>query len=104
MTARKAIFGLCAVCAMLFSAFAAQSAMAVNQSGVTCTNTGTQIPGTEKFTKENCKSEDKSPSGSFYHVAYSGKTVGKLSNNTTAGAKQSGFLKATIGGLETIIE
>jgi hypothetical protein len=100
MTARKAIFGLCAVCAMLFSAFAAQSAMAVSQTGVTCASTSTGA----QFKDAHCK---ESPAGSevgFKHVAFAGKTTGTLTNTTTGGSKESGFLKATIGGLETIIE
>jgi hypothetical protein len=108
MTARKAVFGLCALCAMLFSAFAAQSAMAVSQTGVTCASTGTPI-NSDRFLKEHCKESDKNAAGTFYHVAWGKtKTKGDLTNTTTkvgeVDEKEPGFLKATIGGLSTIIE
>jgi hypothetical protein len=103
MTARKAIFGLCAVCAMLFSAFAAQSAMAVSQTAVTCkSGSGTQIPGSNKFSDEHCKTVNSG--GSFYHEAFTEETTGELTNETTAGEREPGRLKATVGGVEVIIK
>jgi hypothetical protein len=103
MTARKAILGLCAVSATLLSAFAAPSAMAVSQTAVTCTTTGTQISGTEKFSDEHCKTKNGT-TGPYYHVAFSEKTEFDGTNATTEGARESTFIRATIGGLETIIE
>jgi hypothetical protein len=98
MTARKAIFGLCAVCAMLFSAFAAQSAMAVSQTAVTC-----KKGSGAGFSDEHCKIAVGS-GASFVHEAFVGETGGTLTNATTGGAKEPFYLRATIGGLEVIIE
>jgi hypothetical protein len=99
MRARTTVIGLGA---LLFSAFAAQSAMAVSQTAVTCTTTGSQV-GTEKFSDEHCKTKNGT-TGPVYHVAFSEKTEFEGTNNTTGGEREPTFVRATIGGLETIVE
>jgi hypothetical protein len=107
MTARKAVFGLCAVCALLISAFAAQSAMAVTQTGITCTNTGTPL-NNDRFTKEHCKEGDKG-GGEFFHAAWTAggvevqNTEGTAANFLTGEEREVFEFEMTIGGLQVIL-
>jgi hypothetical protein len=98
MTARKAIFGLCAVCAMLFSAFAAQSAMAVSQTAVKCAAVGSGAT----FSDAHCKTAGTG--SGFKHEAFTGKINATLTNVTTGEAREPGFLESVVGGLNTILE
>ena len=103
MTARQAVLGLCAICAVSLSAVAAPSAMAVSQTAVECTTTGTQT-GTTKFSDEHCKVENAA--GPRYHVAIPAATAvaTEWTNLTTGSEREPAKLKATIASLETIIE
>ena len=103
MNKRIVVLGLYAISAMLLGAFAAQSAMAVSQTANTCKSGAGTSTGIHKFSDAHCKTISD-PSGTFYHEKFNEVTEGTTSNATTEGAKESGFLKATIGGLETIIE
>jgi hypothetical protein len=85
---------------MVFSACAAQGAGAVGQRWYTCWTEGVQS-GTQKFSDNHCKEKS---SGPFYHIDWSGMTIGEATNETTAGAREPAILKVTIGGLPTIIE
>jgi hypothetical protein len=104
MPVRRLFASLCLLCLPLFGALVVQSAGAAETTAVECTSAGTRIRGTERFSDEHCKT--KSPTGSFFHAAtpVEEKVKSELSNNTTAAGKEPGFLKATVGGLETIIE
>jgi hypothetical protein len=102
MTARKTIFGLCALCALLVSAFAAQSAMAVTQTGVTCTNTGTPL-NNDRFNAEHCKAADKG-SGAFFHAAWTAEnTEGTAANFLTGSEREVFELEFVAGGLGVTI-
>lgn len=82
MTGRKAIVGLCILCALAFSAFAAQSALAVKGTTLfTCKKEG---PG-HSFTKAHCKSGDFSPgNGEYEHVTFAEGTTTEFTG-TNAG-------------------
>jgi hypothetical protein len=103
MNARTAIAGSCAACALLFAAFATQSAVAASQTAVTCATTGTQIAGTEKFADAHCKTKNGT-TGPNYHVAFIEETEGELINETTEGGREPFFIKTTLGGVETVFE
>ncbi|HEX5608672.1 MAG TPA: hypothetical protein VFX45_01110 [Solirubrobacterales bacterium] len=96
MNGRRAVVGLCMLCALLVSAFAAQSASAVGTTAYTCATTGTAT-GT-KFSDAHCKTSNAA--GEFRHVAIANGTSTELtgSNETTGGAKSNTLLKATIAG------
>jgi hypothetical protein len=104
MPVKKVFACLCLLCLLMFGALAARSAGAAESTAVECTTTGTQIPGTEKFSDAHCKS--KSPSGSFFHAAtpVGTKTASQLTNVTTAGEKESLFFKYTFLSQEVIIQ
>jgi hypothetical protein len=98
MTARKAIFGLCAVCAMLFSAIAAQGAMAESQTAYKCA----AVASGATFSDAHCKT---AASGSgFKHEEFSGSIAAALTNVTTGTEREAGFLESVVGGLNTILE
>ncbi|HEX5610844.1 MAG TPA: hypothetical protein VFX45_12225 [Solirubrobacterales bacterium] len=94
MNGRRAIVGLCMLCALLVSAFAAQSASAVGTTAYTCKETG-KGPG---FSDAHCKTA--SEAGPFQHVAITLNQTTELSgsNETTGGTKENTLLKATIAG------
>lgn len=66
MTARKVAIGLSLLCALLFSVFAAPSAMAVGTTIHTCTETGEATPESKKWSDAHCTKE--SELGKFSHV------------------------------------
>jgi len=97
MNGRRAVVGLCMLCALLVSAFAAQSASAApSTTAVTCKEgPGDTVETT--FADAHCKT---GPSGSFGHY--------KINENTTTtltGRAGSEFskLKATLGGVATTL-
>ncbi|HEX5610843.1 MAG TPA: hypothetical protein VFX45_12220 [Solirubrobacterales bacterium] len=96
MTRRRALVGLCMLCALLVSAFAAQSASAVGTTAYTCATTGTAT-GT-KFSDAHCKTSN--PGGEYRHVSIANGTTTELtgSNETTGGEKESSLVKATVAG------
>ncbi|HEX5610845.1 MAG TPA: hypothetical protein VFX45_12230 [Solirubrobacterales bacterium] len=94
MNGRRAIVGLCMLCALLISAFAAQSASAAGTTAYTCRN----VPASG-FSDSHCKVVSV-PNGPFSHVSIPLNTTTEFtdSNNTTGGAKENTLLKATIAG------
>jgi hypothetical protein len=101
MTRRRALAGLCMLCALALSAFAAQSASATTKgtTAFTCVKTG--AGGT--FTREHCAAADAG-SGNYSHVAVAQNTTTeviatnqKTNSETTASTPVK--LKATIAGV-----
>ncbi|HEX5610847.1 MAG TPA: hypothetical protein VFX45_12240 [Solirubrobacterales bacterium] len=102
MNGRRAVVGLCMLCALLVSALAAQGASAAGTKGTTaytCTNSGLGTPVGNKFKDAHCKEVDNT-NGTFRHVEIAANTTTELSgsNETTGGAKENTLLKATIAG------
>jgi hypothetical protein len=102
MTAHKAIFGLSVVCAMTICAVLAQGAGASGETGVTCKF----VIGGAQFGDEHCKTSKAGGEGRMHESWGAGVTTteGHTTNKTTETGKQPAVLKATIGGLETIIQ
>ncbi len=100
MTGRRAIFGLCMSCALVFSAFAAQAASA-GQTAFTCVESAS----TKQFASAHCVPGE---SGSkFGHVAITEETHAKFSNantNATTNGPSNWILKETIAGTNVEIE
>jgi hypothetical protein len=101
MNRGRAVVGLCMFCALLGSAFAAQSASAVTKgtTAFTCKETG---PG-GGFTKAHCKASDAG-SGNFSHVAINQDTTTHITaTNEKTNAETNGStpqkLKATVNGI-----
>jgi len=99
MNGRRAIVGLCMLCALLISAFAAQSAVAANgTTGFTCKDNG----GTTFFTDAHCTT---GVNGKYEHVAIAQDLTTEVeitnakTNAGTTGPSNSG-LHATVGGTE----
>ncbi len=98
MNGRRAVIGLSLLCALLFSAFAAQSASAtVGTTAFTCVKGG----GSEDFADAHC--DEPKAGGGFGHVAIGEEattvevTNAKTANKTTE-AKHALF-KSTSGGI-----
>jgi len=102
MTGRRAIFGLCMLCAMAFSAIAAQGAAAeTGQTAFTCVSTAT----TKQFSSEHCVPGETGTA--FGHVAITEETHAKLSNektNTTTTGPTNTTLKETIAATNLELE
>jgi hypothetical protein len=102
MIGRKATVGLALLCALLFSAFAAQSASALlGTTAVTCAE-----KGTEDFADPHCDRHVGPPEGKFGHIAIEGETPIEATNNKTKNeTKEStpAILKGTAGGAATEI-
>jgi hypothetical protein len=108
MIGRRAVVGLSLLSALLFSAFAAQSASAVSASNttqVTCAEGG----GAKDFSGQHCNKTDTVPpgTGKFGHVAIVGSTKIASSNlkitNSTKDAEPA-TLKSKVGGAKVTIE
>jgi hypothetical protein len=97
MNGRRAIVGLCMLCALLVSAFAAQSASAVGTTAYTCTTGGASDYAAGDT---HCKTNVGAGKGTLGHIAIANLTTTELigSNETTGGAKTNTLLKATIAG------
>ena len=82
MTGRRAVIGLCMLCALLVSALAAQGASAAGLTAFTCKK-GTGDTGAQ-FTKEHCKPSE-SGSGEYGHfkITENEVTHATLSNEKT---------------------
>jgi len=95
MNTRRALVGLCMLCALLISSFATQTAAAATKgtTAFTCKEKG----GEGSFTDAHCKTKG---SGAFQHVAIAenAKTEVLVSNETTEGKRQPLVFKVTIGG------
>jgi hypothetical protein len=98
MTGRRAILGLCMLCALVFSAFAAQSANAETKGTTvfTCKETG---PG-GGFTKAHCTPADAG-SGNFSHVAVAENTTTEITGTSvdTEGKPVVSKLKSVQSGV-----
>jgi hypothetical protein len=93
MTNRRAIVGLCMLCAFAFSAVAAQSAFAVGQTAVTC---GKNL-GSKDYTDAHCKT--KGAGGEFGHETFVGKTNITGDNILTGTERQTTKLKSVQAGV-----
>ena len=107
MIGRRALVGVCMLCALAFSAFAAQSALAVKGTTLyTCKKEG---PG-HSFTKAHCKSEDFSPgNGEYEHVSFAeGTTTEFTGTNAGTGSDTKTTiltkLKGTVAGVSVEIQ
>jgi hypothetical protein len=103
MTARRAVIGLCAICALLVSAFAAQGASAATKgtTAFTCVKNAGTLRG------EHCLTTGEA-SPTFGHVAIAENTTTELegSNEKTATettAARPTILKGTIAGVPLIL-
>lgn len=87
------------LCALAFSAFAAQSAAAATKgtTAFTCKEVATGA----QFSDAHCKTAKAGGSG-FAHVAIAQGTTTKITgtNETTGGAKQTALLRSTQSGVE----
>jgi hypothetical protein len=107
MWTRKTIIGLCALCALLVSAFAAQGAVAgqtITKCGKTVAN---QDPETNRFKDAHCKESTGKPAeGEWVHekTAAKEKMEAALTNITTGTAREPLFYESVVGGLNTIFE
>jgi hypothetical protein len=98
MNGRRAIIGLCMLCALLVSAVAAQGASAkeFGTTSFTCANLGGT---THQFTKAHCKESDKG-AGPFEHVAIAENTTTELTGtNANTGANTE---TATVTKLKSV--
>ena len=106
MTGRRTIVGLCLLCALAFSAFAAQGASAATK-GTTQFTCKEVAAGTGTFTKAHCKPGDAGK-GDFSHVTVAENETTELvgsnekTNAATNGAEKT-ILHANVVGLETEI-
>lgn len=109
MTGRRAIVGLCMLCALVFSAIAAQSASAASNglTAFTCKAVTPNIEKTEGFSKEHCTEADKvTTKANFEHFAIAEETTTQITggNTTTGGAKENAILKSTQAGVKEALE
>ncbi|HVQ57389.1 MAG TPA: hypothetical protein VMS60_00640 [Solirubrobacterales bacterium] len=102
MNGRKTTVGLCMLCALVFSAFAAQSANAITgTTAFTCKKVG---PPEGQFTGSHCIATQ--PDASWAHVPFASNTTTTTTanNEDEAGEKIPTIFKATVGGLPLEIE
>jgi hypothetical protein len=104
MNGRRAIVGLCMLCALLVSAFAAQSASAVTKvkgtTAFTCKPV-TPVDNTVGFSKAHCRPEDAvSTKATFEHFEIPPNTTTKITGNnkTTGGESEATKLVSTAFG------
>lgn len=107
MTGRRGAIGICLLCALVFSAFAAQGAGAVTlgTTGFTCKEK--KEPGGAGFSGPHCTAADVVKTGAKYeHVAIAQNQVteGRVTNTTTGGETQVARLKSTIAGVEVELQ
>ena len=95
MTVRRAVIGLCMLCALFTSAVAAQSAMAITgTTGFTCKKKTTE--GGVGFSREHCKPSDAVSTGAKYeHVVIPEGTTTELSGTNAKTTTE------TIGAVRT---
>jgi hypothetical protein len=94
MNGRRAVVGLCMLCALLVSAFAAQGASAAGTTAYTCV---TGIGGTLRG--EHCLTTG-TESAIYGHKSITNNVTTELTGNneTTKGVKDATLLKSTIAG------
>jgi hypothetical protein len=103
MTARKTIVGLCMLCALVFSAFAAQGASAATKG----TTAFTCVSGAGTLRGQHCLTTGTA-SATFGHVAIAENTTTELElsnekTETETTAARPMFLKGAIGGISLTI-
>jgi hypothetical protein len=97
MTGRRAAVGLSLLCALVFSAFAAQSASALGTTAFTC-KPFVGVAGSKGFSDEHCEKAAEGISVKFVHEAFAGATGVVGTNEKTA----SETTKSTTAVLHTI--
>lgn len=103
MNQRRAVIGLCMLCALFVSAITAEGASAKGTTAYTCREK--TVPGGEGFSKAHCKRADAVATGAKYeHVAIANGTTTEVSvTNAKTTSETSGaepfFLAGTIGGI-----
>lgn len=95
MNGRRAIGGLCMLCALLVSAIAAQGASAAGTTAHTCAKT--VPPSLGVFTEDHCRTQVQPAQNLWAHVSIPNNTTTTLRGSAAGQTK----LKATIGGIAT---
>lgn len=80
MTGRNVLIGICAVCALAISAFAAQGALAAGTTAFTCVENG----GLKDFSDGHCKTSVTAGTGQYGHVAINPETSLTVEANETS--------------------
>ncbi len=110
MIGRRAVIGLSLLCALLFSAFAAQSASAIkpthslNTTATTCVKLEPKI---QEYTDPHCSDKHPENKGDYAHIKIESKTnVAGTNATVTESTKKSepAVLKGTIGLAKVTIE
>jgi hypothetical protein len=101
MNGRRAVVGLCMLCALLVSAFAAQSASAVGTTAYTCVKGGGINP---TYNTAHCRPTDGA--GEWSHKAIANGTTTELqgNGNNEKGEPITGFLVSTAFGATVELE
>lgn len=102
MTGRRAIFGLCMLCAMAFSAIAAQGAWA-GQTSFTCV----EVPSGGSFSSEHCVEGETGTTWAHVVITPGEVTHAKLSNaktDATTTGPENTVLKETIAATNLELE
>jgi hypothetical protein len=106
MNGRRAVIGLCMLCALFVSAIAAQGASAKGTTAFTCAPAeGTPVG----FSKEHCKRADAVSTGAkFKHVEIANGTTTELSGtnaktNSETNASENFDISGVIGGIPVTI-
>ncbi|MGV1048664.1 MAG: hypothetical protein ACOYD4_09110 [Solirubrobacterales bacterium] len=100
MIRRKTIIGLCSLCAIFVSAFAAQGASAAGTTAFTCKQV-TKAEGTAGFSKAHCKPADAVATNAKYEhfpIANGTKTEVAVSDLNTGGEHTGAIVKFTVAG------
>jgi hypothetical protein len=106
MIGRRATVGLSLLCALLFSAFAVQSASAqkgtpaTNTTAVTCIKGG----GDEDFSDSHCDKKVEKGKGEYGHVAFTAKPGETTEIEVVNQAGTVPFLKGVLAGVNTEVE
>ncbi len=109
MIGRKAAVGLCMLCALALSAFAAQGASAASNGTTlfTCkVPSGGDVSVGQKFNKGHCKDKatdnDTDANGTFRHVAFNQDVTTEITGTSenTAGVCEGSILRSTQAGVE----
>lgn len=94
MNRRRAIAGLCMICALLISAFAAQGAGAITGTTAFTCKVGPGDVGGKTYSTDHCKPSEAS--GEFGHYKIAEGTSTELTGNSNA---ETAKLKSTIAGV-----
>jgi hypothetical protein len=109
MTGRRTVLGLALLCALAFSALAAQSANAATLGTTVYTCKKNPVSGTlvgEKFKAAHCKEADTSPTGEWRHVEVPANTTTELIGTTenTEGVATPSKLESVQAGVVEQLE